>query len=202
MTGGRFNIGDYVEVNVRIEQFWAKYPEGRLHTEILSWEGGVVTMKASAYRDAQDERPAATGHAYEDESQGHINKTSAVENCETSAVGRALAMLGFEVKKAVASREEVQRAREQQAAPKDAGPAITRQQLAKAHMLAGELSITHEDLSAGAQKVFGVASLKELSKAQASQMIERLEKKKAEVTTQAAQVQAEFGGEVVGKEGA
>jgi len=100
-------LKDYVEVNVRIEKFYEKYPNGRIITEILSWENGVVVMKASVYRDMNDEVPSATGHAYEKEGSTFINKTSALENCETSAVGRALAMLGFEIRKSVASREEV-----------------------------------------------------------------------------------------------
>lgn len=106
-------LKDYVEVNVRIEKFYEKYPMGRILTEIISWENGVVVMKATAYRDAEDERPAATGHAYEKEGSNYINKTSALENCETSAVGRALAILGFEIKKSTASKEEVQGASEE-----------------------------------------------------------------------------------------
>ena len=103
-------LKDYVEVNQRIIKFYEKYPTGRILTEILSWEGERVVMKATAYRDETD-TIGATGHAYEKEGSSFINKTSALENCETSAVGRALALLGFEVKKSVASYEEVANAR-------------------------------------------------------------------------------------------
>lgn len=99
-------LKDYVEVNTRIMKFYEKYPNGRILTEIVSWNDGVIVMKATVYRDESDVI-AATGHAYEKEGSSFINKTSALENCETSACGRALAMLGFEIKKSVASREEV-----------------------------------------------------------------------------------------------
>lgn len=106
-------LDNYVEVNERIIKFYEKYPEGSIQTEILKWENGLILMRAYAYRHPEDIRPAIA-HAYEREDSSYINKTSVVENCETSAVGRALALLGFEVKKAVASREEVARAVEQQ----------------------------------------------------------------------------------------
>lgn len=106
MAGREDALRDYVEVNTRIMKFYEKYPEGRILTEILDWKDGVVVMKATVYRDSTD-IIAATGHAYEKEGSSFINKTSALENCETSACGRALAMLGFEIKKSIASKEEV-----------------------------------------------------------------------------------------------
>lgn len=108
-----YNLDDYVQVNERIEKFYERYPSGSIQTEIQSNENGVVIFKAYAYRDKEDTRPA-TGHAYEKEGSSFINKTSYIENCETSAVGRALAMLGFEIKKSIASKEEVENAKLQQ----------------------------------------------------------------------------------------
>lgn len=108
-----FDLNDYVQVNERIEKFYEKYPEGSIQTEIILNENGMVIFKAYAYRNNEDTRPA-TGHAMEKEGSSYINKTSHIENCETSAVGRALAMLGFEIKKSVASREEVENAKLQQ----------------------------------------------------------------------------------------
>lgn len=106
-------LKDYVEVNVRIEKFYDKFPNGRIITDLVSWNDGVVVMKATVYRSMDDpnEKPSATGYAYEKEGSTFINKTSALENCETSAVGRALAMLGFEIKKSIASKEEVANAK-------------------------------------------------------------------------------------------
>lgn len=105
-TKKKFNLDEYVTVNERIMKFYEKYPEGRIVTEIISWQDGVIVMKATVYRD-NNNIPAATGHAYEKEGSSFINQTSALENAESSATGRALAMLGFEIKKSIASYEEV-----------------------------------------------------------------------------------------------
>lgn len=107
-------LKDYVEVNKRIELFWQKHSNGRIETEIKSWNDGVIIMIARIWKDATELHPSATGHAYEKEGSSYINKTSALENCETSAVGRALAILGFEIKKSLASKEEVENAIVQQ----------------------------------------------------------------------------------------
>lgn len=107
-------LKDYVEVNKRIELFWQKYPNGRIETDIKSWVDGVIVMIARVWKDTTDHNASATGHAYEVQGSTYINKTSALENCETSAVGRALAILGFEIKKSIASKEEVENAIAQQ----------------------------------------------------------------------------------------
>lgn len=108
-------LEDYIGVNERIEKFWAKHPNGRIHTEILKWENGVVTMRASIYKEMGDETPYTVGHAYEKEGDGFINKGNALENCETSAIGRALGIGGYEIKKSIASKEEVEQAKFRQA---------------------------------------------------------------------------------------
>ena len=74
----------------------------------------MVIMKASIYKDLKDEKPSATGIAYERESTSFINKTSYIENCETSCVGRALGMLGIGIDTSIASAEEVENALENQ----------------------------------------------------------------------------------------
>jgi len=109
-----FDLSNYVEVNVRVEKFWKDYPDGAIRTEIISFDGGVIVMKASIFKKADNEKPDSTGHAYEKENSTYINKTSAVENCETSAVGRALGIMGYEIKKSIASKEEVTNAIDQQ----------------------------------------------------------------------------------------
>lgn len=95
---------EYAQVNERIKVFRMLYPNGTISTEILSNVDGVVTMKASVY---DDDRLLATGHAYEKESSSYINKTSYIENCETSAVGRALGMLGIGIDTSICSAEEL-----------------------------------------------------------------------------------------------
>lgn len=98
---------EYAEVNQRIKAFRMVCPEGTIHTEILSLADGVVTMKAVVEVDG---KILGTGHAQEKESSSFINKTSFIENCETSAVGRALGMCGFGIDTSVASYEEVENA--------------------------------------------------------------------------------------------
>ena len=119
----RFNPEEYITVHERIEKFYAKFPQGRIITTIIEHdrESGFVLVRAEVFRDPEDALPAATGHAYELRSAGHVQQGSYVEVDETSAVGRALALLGFEVRRGIASREEVERGpRKQQAAAANA----------------------------------------------------------------------------------
>ena len=87
---------------------------------MLSNENGICIFKATVgYTDEEGEfRPLGTGTAYEKEGANFINKTSYIENCETSAVGRALGMCGFGIEVSVASAEEVQNAINNQTEPK------------------------------------------------------------------------------------
>lgn len=98
----------YIEVNQRIKAFRQVYPTGTITTEIISLENGVVMMKATVLDDTGE--TLATGLAYEKESSSFINKTSFIENCETSAIGRALGFCGFGIDSSVASAEEVENA--------------------------------------------------------------------------------------------
>lgn len=102
----------YAEVNQRIKAFRQLYPEGFIKTEILSLEGGIVTMQAKVgwYFADGSEVILATGTAQEKETTSYINKTSFIENCETSAVGRALGMIALGVDTSIASAEEVENA--------------------------------------------------------------------------------------------
>ncbi|HVG30577.1 MAG TPA: hypothetical protein VM864_12795 [Pyrinomonadaceae bacterium] len=125
-AGSRDRFEDYVPVAERLEKFYQTFPEGRVTTSIVehSSESGFVLMRAEVYRSADDAAPAATGHAFEVRGESYVNKTSYVENAETSAVGRALALLGFEVKRGIASREELQKtARMQPAGAPASAPA-------------------------------------------------------------------------------
>ena len=114
----RFNPDEYITVHERIEKFYARFPQGRIITAIIEHdsETGFILMRSEVYREPDDALPAATGHAYELQSAGHVQQGSYVEVCETSAVGRALALLGFEVRRGVASREEMERGARKQAA--------------------------------------------------------------------------------------
>jgi hypothetical protein len=95
----------YAEVNQRINAFRMLFPNGSIETDILSLDGGVCVMKATI-KD-EEGKVLGTGTAYENEGSSFINKTSYIENCETSAVGRALGMVGIGIDTSVASYEEV-----------------------------------------------------------------------------------------------
>lgn len=103
-------LENYVTVNQRIMEFYEKFPNGRIITEVISVNEGVVLMKASIFKNAESRLPDATGHAYEKEGSSFVNKTSYIENCETSAVGRALGIMGISISKSIASKEEVENA--------------------------------------------------------------------------------------------
>lgn len=187
-------LKDYVEVNTRIMKFYEKYPEGRILTEIVKWENEVIVMKATAYR-SNDDTPASTGYAYEKEGSSFINKTSALENCETSAVGRALAILGFEIKKSVASKEEVANAQLQQATINKSSDGfgtvsfnpttpqghnndyvITEKQLKRLITIGSNAGISYETIKDQVKKEFGIEP-KELKKSQYDNICNRLEAK-------------------------
>jgi len=101
---------EYVEVNQRIKYFRENY-EGSIITDIVKMENDVVVMKAQI---VIDDKVRATGYAYEKEGSTFINKTSYIENCETSAIGRALGIFGIGLEASVASAEEIQNAIAQQ----------------------------------------------------------------------------------------
>lgn len=108
---------DYVEVNERIKAFRMLYPQGSIQTEMISNADGVCVFKAIVgyYNDdATILKVLGTGYAYEKEGSTYINKTSYIENAETSAVGRALGMCGLGIDKSLASAEEVENAKQMQ----------------------------------------------------------------------------------------
>lgn len=98
---------EYAEVNQRIKAFRMVYPEGSIITDMVMMENGVCTIKAVI---KNNETVLGTGYAQEKESSSYINKTSYIENCETSAVGRALGMCGFGIDTSVCSADELQNA--------------------------------------------------------------------------------------------
>ena len=103
---------DYIPVNERIKAFRFIYPRGQILTEIIGLENGICTMKAEVYDD--NGKLLATGHGQEKEGSTFINKTSYIENCETSCIGRALGSLGIGLDCGFASYEEVANAKAQQ----------------------------------------------------------------------------------------
>ena len=102
-----FNLADYETVEVRLEKFIKDYPNFRIATELESFQSNRYIVKAYLYKDIKDEVSWATGYAEETISERGVNSTSALENCETSAIGRALANAGYAAKGKRPSREEM-----------------------------------------------------------------------------------------------
>ena len=102
-----FNLADYEPVEVRLEKFIKDHPSFRIATELEVVEASRYIVKAYLYKDASDGVAWATGYAEETVSSRGVNQTSALENCETSAIGRALANAGYAPKGKRPSREEM-----------------------------------------------------------------------------------------------
>ena len=96
---------EYAEVNQRVKAFRFLYPEGTIFTEMLLDDGDKCVFKATVSNE--DGKILGTGTAFEMKDSSFINKTSYIENCETSAIGRALAWVGLGVDVSIASYEEV-----------------------------------------------------------------------------------------------
>lgn len=99
-----FDLSAYSSVDDRIHLFWEKYPNGRLETEIVHLQKNEmgqlvqIIIKASAWRDITDPHPSSVDFAEETLGSNPVNRTSFVENCATSSLGRCLATLGFSPK--------------------------------------------------------------------------------------------------------
>ena len=102
-----FNPADYAEVAERLPLFWKDCARGRIVTELIVDDGTRIVVKAELYADIADAVPTTTGYAEEVRNSSMVNKTSALENCETSAIGRALANYQYQGAKKRASLEEI-----------------------------------------------------------------------------------------------
>ena len=99
---------DYVEVSEKLKFFRETWPDWSLTSDIVELTEKRITIKSSIKNP--EGRAIATGIAYETEGSTHINKTSFVENCETSANGRALGNFGIGIDSGIASADEVKNA--------------------------------------------------------------------------------------------
>ena len=165
---------EYAEVNQRIKAFRMVYPEGFINTDMKSNENGICIFHAAVgyYVEKEgflDRVTLGTGTAYEKESSTFINKTSYIENCETSAVGRALGMAGFGIDTSVASAEEVETA----IANQDTGKKIT---ATKAKTLE-KMIISHNVNVADVLKYYGHDELKEFTEKEFATVLKQLEAK-------------------------
>lgn len=102
-----FNLEDYETVEERLTKFWKDNPSGRVFSRLIEHSGTRFIVESAIYRQGDDAHPWATGLAEETVQGRGVNATSALENCETSAIGRALANAGYATKGKRASREEM-----------------------------------------------------------------------------------------------
>ena len=86
-----FDLSNYETVEQRLVRWWSAYPNGRVYTCMMNYTGDACVFYAELYADKDDKVPVATGYAEEIKSDRGVNATSFVENCETSAIGRAIA---------------------------------------------------------------------------------------------------------------
>jgi len=104
-----FNLDDYETVEERLIKFWKEHPDGRISTTLVEATASRFIVQAYIYRTEVDQYPWSTGLAEETVQGRGVNATSALENCETSAIGRALASAGYATKGKRPSREEMQK---------------------------------------------------------------------------------------------
>ena len=102
-----FNLEDYETVEERLTKFWKDHPDGRIDTKLVEASSTRFIVQAYIFRTEVDQHAWASGLAEETISGRGVNATSALENCETSAIGRALASAGYATKGKRPSREEM-----------------------------------------------------------------------------------------------
>lgn len=101
---------EYIDVAQRVQGFRELYPDGRIETDMVADDGKRCVCKAEIYTGKNDQHPESTGHACEVNNGRGVNATSYIENCETSAVGRALGFMGIGSTDSIASADEVRQA--------------------------------------------------------------------------------------------
>ena len=164
----------YVEVNQRIKAFRMLQPNGSIVTELLSDDGERCVFRAIV--SDVNGLVLGTGTAFEMKGSSFINKTSYIENCETSAVGRALAMCGIGIDVSIASAEEVQNAiNNQQEIPKEE---MMQEVEARAKVIGyvNKVKMPKENIEKLC-KHFGVKSLNELNLKQCNEYLKMIEEK-------------------------
>ena len=174
----------YVEVNTRILFFRENFKDHKLLSEIVSLEDGVCIIKASIVNDKNE--VIAIGHAYEKEGNGFINKTSYIENCETSAWGRALGNLGVGVDGSVASAEEVGNAILNQDKPTKQPTKTPVKKVKKINMdeivvikdLLSEINMDKQVFLKSLKKHINVSELEDIPQVHYARVVNLLEKKK------------------------
>lgn len=158
---GRFNLDDYIDVQQRITRFWEENPNGAIRTNLASDVADFCTCRyrAEVYKDAANAYPDATGYAFEIAGSGMANKTSHEENCETSAIGRALANMGYatsnkdrpskqEMTKAANGAEERPKRAASASKEEAKGNQVNEAAMKRIHAILGENGLEHKHLHA------------------------------------------------------
>lgn len=167
---GQITKKNYAMVNDRIKAFRSVVPNGSIMTEIVQMDDDLIVMTAKIYDGST---LLATGTAFEQKQSSYINKTSYIENCETSAVGRALGFCGFGIDDSMASAEEVANAMKQQEVIKEAEKTKIGELKAKAlESLLGEKGVSVDVI----YSEYGVTKLKDLTEVQHASIVRRLQK--------------------------
>lgn len=168
---------DYAEVNQRIKAFRMVYPNGFILNEMTSNDNGVCIFKSLVgYYDDGNQIVLGTGTAYEKENSTFINKTSYIENCETSAVGRALGMAGFGIDTSIASAEEVANAITNQNAENKVSKTVDPDKKATPKQIEILLGVYKDDNLTKLLKANNIEKIQDLPMTKASELISKLKK--------------------------
>ena len=123
----RFNLDNYETVEARLAKFWEDCPNGQIFTSIHHYDDNRVVFKAEVYKDISDPRPVATGFAEEVRDASPVNRTSHVENAETSSIGRALANWRYASKtQPRPSRQEMEKVQRMTEAPRNDADTVSK----------------------------------------------------------------------------
>jgi hypothetical protein len=120
-----FDLSNYETVETRLARFWEQYPDGRVETTLMNYDGDSCIVRTVVWKHRDDANPTATGYAHEIHTDRGVNMTSFIENCETSSLGRCLSNMGLAKQGARPSREEMQKVERLGGAPQPTGKTHT-----------------------------------------------------------------------------
>jgi hypothetical protein len=120
-----FDLSNYETVETRLARFWEQYPDGRVETTLMNYDGDSCIVRTVVWKHRDDANPTATGYAHEIHTDRGVNMTSFIENCETSSLGRCLSNMGLAKQNARPSREEMQKVERLGGAPQPTGKTHT-----------------------------------------------------------------------------
>ena len=123
---------DYITVNERVKEFRATHPDWSIKTELIRFDENSVIIKAEVTDENGNLKASGFAQEFRNDKTSMVNATNYVENCETSAVGRALGFLGIGIDTSIASADEVKRAIEQQEEMNKQSDSVNAQILQKA----------------------------------------------------------------------